>query len=63
MWYFDTSGKCARAIDAVDVPREEERLKKQRFARERIQNYYNWNRITDDYEAMFKEVLKRSHKN
>ena len=63
MWYFDTPEKCAQAIDAVDVLEEEERLQKQRFARERIQGYYNWDRIANDYEAMFKEVLKRSHKN
>lgn len=58
MWYFDTPQKCAQAIDDVDTLSERRKIEKQNIARDRIKNYYNWERITDAYEFMFNKVYK-----
>lgn len=57
MYYFATPSECATAIEAVEMLSQSERDKLQSFAKKRISSYYNWDRITVEYERMFEKCL------
>jgi glycosyltransferase involved in cell wall biosynthesis len=57
-FYFNNPQECASAIDSVDRLSEIERDEFAAHARNRITNYYNWDRIADEYTKMFESVKK-----
>ncbi len=58
MFYFANPRQCADAIEAVDALSEEERFKYKKIGTDRIKNYYNWNRIADEYLRMLNECKR-----
>jgi glycosyltransferase involved in cell wall biosynthesis len=61
-FYFNNPQECATAIDSVDMLTETERKQYANHAVNRIINYYNWDRIADEYTNMFNQVYKNKSK-
>lgn len=56
MFYFKNPFECAKAIEIVDSLSEEEKTRYGKAGIDRIKNYYNWDRIADEYLKMFNDV-------
>lgn len=57
MFYFANEIECAERIDEVDNISIEKYNELQESARRRIQNYYNWQRITEEYLKLFQDII------
>ncbi len=55
MFYFSDAEECAKAIEAVDELSDEKRSEYRNIGTQRIIEYYNWDRIADEYLKMFNE--------
>lgn len=55
MFYFSNPKECAKAIEKVDSLSLEESDIIKKTGIDRVRNYYNWDRIADEYVKMFKE--------
>jgi len=53
----DEKDLARRLQELIDHPEMTQRFKS--LAQERVVTHYNWDRITDDYERLFYELLKR----
>jgi glycosyltransferase involved in cell wall biosynthesis len=53
----DERDLAARLQELVDHPNMVQRFK--RLAPERVSQYYNWDKITDDYERLFYQLLRQ----
>ncbi|MDB9153004.1 DUF1972 domain-containing protein [Parabacteroides distasonis] len=61
-FYFSNSQECAMAINSVDVLSENQKNNYSTRAISRIINYYNWDRIAEEYIKMFNVVIKNKSK-
>ncbi len=53
LYWKKEEGNLAKLIDVADKMNENELLEYGRKAKERIQNFYNWEKIAKDYESVF----------
>lgn len=53
MFYFSNPEECAKAIETVDNLTSEQMNHYSELAKDRIKNYYYWDRIADEYASMF----------
>lgn len=58
MFYFASPEECATQIKKVEAMSEQELEPLKEKARNRIRNYYNWERIADEYLKLFNERIK-----
>ncbi|MDO6439632.1 DUF1972 domain-containing protein [Cyclobacterium sp. 1_MG-2023] len=61
-WYFEKNAASVKEITerAENLPEEVENLRK--HSREGLTDKYNWEVVTDEYEALFKSLCKRKIK-
>ncbi len=62
MFYFANADECAKAIKNVEALSTENIKQFAQIATERIMNYYNWDRIADEYYNMLNECYKTKNK-
>ena len=63
MLYFKTPEECAEAILKVETMAEEKRLKYKKTSIERINQFYNWDRISQEYYKNFNNIIYRLSNN
>lgn len=58
MFYFKDSNECAKAITTVENMTSKEKENYKDIAKHRITNYYNWERIANEYANLFNSINK-----
>lgn len=59
MFYFNTIEECSSQINIIDNLNDNEVINYRNEAINRINDYYNWDRITAEYLHLFKNVLSK----
>lgn len=59
MFYFSNPRECAKSIEIVDSLSNDERNRIKQVGINRIKNYYNWDRIADEYVKMFNDCKNK----